>query len=242
MKTSRAVLTFLLLSSAMCLGKDDAITSSCQFYYEPDQLKEFAEAKNLLAKIGSPNAIKICEANEDKVFYVASEIKEEQGVSFFNLDRVFPVSLESEIRWDYLPPADKLHLSESSIYMLLSGSKDLVHSDDRFVQVKDMSIGVFKLLMINWHSYVSSEGELDNFFSGLSFFEKRSGSVASFKKALSGKDKPSIITAGMKVGKNKYPHYTFSAANENSMWIFDVDITEKKELKLIGLQVVGEDQ
>lgn len=225
--TKYLLLVLLMMSSAMAYSLDIS-TDRCEFYFHGGSSELSSDVDDLLKVVKSGEAVKVCTGNnENKTYYVASAVSEQNGVSYFYLTRVFKVSVSNGYRWEFIPPKDSLLLTAREVYMQSLVGGDIHQDHSGFVQVKGVSVGLFSVLNKAWNSILSSEELFGEASSNLSMFSKLSLDIKALKRALYDDDRknvPKLLTVSFIEGSDSsFPHYTFSVVDKTRMWNIGFD-------------------
>lgn len=221
------ILLITLMSSSMGYGFSDLSGDTCKFHFRSEEVGD-EEIRSIFDQVSSAEAVKICTGNNKrKAYFVASEIVEKDGIYYFYLTRAFAEFVESNKYWSSIPPKELQHIVTKGVYMCEKLKNSIRHDEIRFVQTRNISIGVFRKVSNSWNSIFSSKKLFDKASEGLSFLEKFSSDLESLEKVLF----KNSSTSGVRLfsiefihgDDSSFPRYKSSLTDGSQFWSVEFD-------------------
>lgn len=236
---NKTLITIILLSiNGLCFGFSPN-TITCSFYYPGDFHKD-VDIKNLLLKINSFKAVKVCgEDGSEKAVYTASKISKVRDVYYYHLSRVFKTKGELGVQWSSSPPKGKSNLFVRETYMSTQ-VKSIDHGDEHFILTHALSAGVLSSFLKAWNKLIVSESKYSEATESLKTYNKQLAASNDLKEYLFESwlaSLPKIISVRYVLGGwDLPPHYEFSMVSKRRIWTVGFDFLGD-EIKVLRMSL-----
>lgn len=190
-------------------------------WYTKDNPGNADEILCLLDKIEDGGAVVVHEGRiRKRGYYIASPLRSERGMSFYELTLLSKVEGE----WERMG---------STLYMCNVVDKELKHSDERFIRVEEVSLGVVFAIVQSWEKMYSAKNFERLVSAEFVPEEQEKEKKARFIGDLNNEGtRLKIDVVDLILGRHGYPLYSIEVQGEERRWSIECDIVDGEVIYL----------
>ncbi|TAA40385.1 hypothetical protein [Corallincola spongiicola] len=229
---------FALMLLLSCGVSADINSDKCDFHSESEnELSDIVE--NIYDKISDADSVMVCHSKKgEKGYFYSSKVNNEYGIKYYYLIRVFPEVNDGDIFLGLLPPMDMLYIKTKSLYMCSDAATCKFQGDVGFIQVDNITPGLFFILLNNWKDIIDYDLREESSQES-SFLLKTPSNLIEIRKVITS-DLSKIIFSSLSYdegGRENSPEYELMVEIDSELWsiIFDFYLGGNIVIKNVSL-------